>query len=68
MPQVKPTQTGSKRGESNWDSPPPSMAAVSTADQSCERPSVYPARALDASRRRGETVPDALLAHIAPLG
>ena len=29
---------------------------------------VYLARALDASRRRGETVPDALLAHIAPLG
>jgi hypothetical protein len=40
---------------------------VSTADQSCERPSI-PARALDASRCRGETVPDALLAHIAPLG
>ena len=29
---------------------------------------VYLARALDASRRRGETVPDALLAHLAPLG
>ena len=32
------------------------------------RTPVYLARALDASRRRGETVPDALLAHIAPLG
>ena len=29
---------------------------------------VYLDRALDASRRRGEVVPDALLAHIAPLG
>jgi len=29
---------------------------------------VYLGRALDALRRRGETVPDALLAHIAPLG
>ena len=31
------------------------------------RTPVYLARALDASRRRGKTVPDALLAHIAPL-
>jgi TnpA family transposase len=29
---------------------------------------VYLGRALDAVRRRGETVPDALLAHLAPLG
>lgn len=29
---------------------------------------VYLGRALDALRRRGETVPDALLAHIAPVG
>jgi hypothetical protein len=29
---------------------------------------VYLGRALDALRRCGETVPDALLAHIAPLG
>jgi hypothetical protein len=29
---------------------------------------VYLSRALDALRRRGEVVPDALLAHIAPLG
>ena len=29
---------------------------------------VYLGRALDALRRRGETVPDALLAHLAPLG
>jgi TnpA family transposase len=29
---------------------------------------VYLGRALDALRRRGETVPDALLAHVAPLG
>ena len=30
--------------------------------------SVYLGRALDALRRRGETVSDALLAHLAPLG
>jgi TnpA family transposase len=30
--------------------------------------SVYLGRALDTLRRRGETVPDALLAHVAPLG
>ena len=30
--------------------------------------SVYLGRALDALRRRGKTVPDALLAHLAPLG
>ena len=29
---------------------------------------VYPGRALDALRRRGEAVPDALLAHLAPIG
>ena len=29
---------------------------------------VYLGRALDALRRRGETIPDALLAHLAPLG
>jgi len=29
---------------------------------------VYLGRALNALRRRGEVVPDALLAHIAPLG
>jgi hypothetical protein len=29
---------------------------------------VYLGRALDALRRRRETVPDALLAHLAPLG
>ena len=29
---------------------------------------VYLGRALDAMRQRGETVPDALLAHVAPLG
>ena len=29
---------------------------------------VYLGRALDALRQRGEAVPDALLAHIAPLG
>ena len=29
---------------------------------------VYLGRALDALRRRGEVVPDALLAHIAPVG
>jgi hypothetical protein len=29
---------------------------------------VYLDRALDALRRRGEAIPDALLAHIAPLG
>ena len=29
---------------------------------------VYLGRALDALRRRGEAVPDALLAHVAPLG
>ena len=29
---------------------------------------VYLGRALDALRRRGETVPNALLAHVAPLG
>ena len=30
--------------------------------------SVYLGRAVDALRRRGEAVPDALLAHVAPLG
>ncbi|HEY9219193.1 MAG TPA: Tn3 family transposase, partial [Phenylobacterium sp.] len=29
---------------------------------------VYLGRAVEALRRRGETVPDALLAHLAPLG
>ena len=29
---------------------------------------VYLSRALDAGRRRGEIVPDTLLAHLAPLG
>jgi len=29
---------------------------------------VYLGRALEAMRRRGETLPDALLAHVAPLG
>ncbi len=29
---------------------------------------VYLGRALDALRRRGEAIPDALLAHLAPLG
>jgi hypothetical protein len=29
---------------------------------------VYLGRALDAARRRGDRVPDALLAHFAPLG
>jgi TnpA family transposase len=28
---------------------------------------VYPGRALDAARRRGEVIPDALLAHLAPI-
>jgi TnpA family transposase len=30
--------------------------------------SVYLGRALEAQRRRGETIPDTLLAHFAPLG
>ncbi len=29
---------------------------------------VYLGRALDAARRRGDVIPDALLAHLAPLG
>jgi Tn3 transposase DDE domain len=42
------------------------LALVTTAI--ALRNTVYLSRALEALRRRGETVPDALLAHLAPLG